>query len=81
VAWLPALECDTSLVCKDGFERHGALNFTEVRMIEALQVIGQVISDGFTVGSVAGLCVLEVSLLDGICMIYDKVVHGEKILD
>ncbi len=50
-------------------------------MIEALQVIGQVISDGFTVGSVAGLCVLEVSLLDGICMIYDKVVHGEKILD
>jgi hypothetical protein len=44
-----------------------------------LLIIGKIITDLFTVGSVFGLCVLEVSLLDGICMVYDKLVHNENI--
>lgn len=44
-----------------------------------LNSLGIVMDWLFTLGSIAGLIVLEYSYLDLICMIWDRIFHGLKI--
>lgn len=46
-----------------------------------LQIIQSMFNDVMVVGSLVGFVVLVTGVLDGIFMIWDKIVHGIPILD